>query len=486
PEGLILFNFGCKELPLGIDSAAKEAATLDILRFLTGKFSFRNSKLIVAINCPKTAMRRLTAPLMPMDQLRARIEVELRNYFSFSVDDAVFDLEMGGKINDGEHKKYRLIVATSSEKTLEKHFSLLSKAGLSADAFVPASYGLEKLFVNLYNKEEAICLLDIGASATELVIFKGKEMVFSRKIPVGGDDFTKALSRELATENGRIQISGQEAETIKRECGLPLAEDSKIIDGKVSSFQVLSMLRPVAEQLVSEIVRCFDYYREELGDLELGFISLSGGGSYLKGLDVFLKNNLGIEIRAFDPLKGLKIKSGLLNDNDDLKKFLAVAIGAALSEGKGINLLPSEIKEQRKYNFKRNILEIIISLAVLFLLVVYFGLTIRLNNLKKGIAVTQMEMRGVLAVIEDGLTDNLSGKILADEPYWEDVFKELSNVMPDNVYLKELSVENKIMHISIVVVSGSFEDTLSGLINTLSRGLFKDAKIVNSSEQSRE
>ncbi len=483
---LILLDFGCKEFSAWLDNDAKEIMLLDALKALSKKFDFKGSKLIVAINCPKTAMRRLTSPKIPIDQLHEVVEVELKNYFPFSVTDSAFDLEVDGEVIENERKKYRLIVATSFGKTLEKHVNLLNKAGLYADAFVPAAYGLEKLFSRLRNKEEFSCLLDIGASASELVIFKNKEMVFSRKIPVGGNDFTRALARELVSEKGRVQISEQEAEEIKRECGLPQSEDNRIVSDKVSSFQVLSMLRPVAEQLASEIVRCLDYYREEVGELRLNYISLLGGGSYLKGLDVFLKGHLGMEVKIFNPLEGLKIKTGLLDDTDNYRRFFAGAIGAALSEGKGINLLPSEIKEAMRHSLKRNAFEIVVLLAACILLVIYFGLNIRLDNLKKSIAATQMEIKGVRLAVEDGLADNLSDKILVNEPHWEDVFKELSNVVPDNVYLNELSVENKAMRLRAVVVSGNIGDTLSGLSASLSKGLFVNAKIIDSSDLTGE
>ena len=73
-------------------------------------------------------------------------------------------------------------------------------------------------------------------------------------------------------------------------------------------------------------------------------------------------------------------------------------------------------------------------------------------------------------------------KILADEPYWEDVFKELGNTIPADIYLTELSMKNKTIKIRGLIVSEEKERLLSDFIRGLERGIFKKVTLVTTKE----
>ena len=72
--------------------------------------------------------------------------------------------------------------------------------------------------------------------------------------------------------------------------------------------------------------------------------------------------------------------------------------------------------------------------------------------------------------------------LLADEPYWEDIFKELSIIIPADIYLTEFSLQNKTIIMKGVVVSGEREESLSNFILALEKGLFKNVKLVTTKE----
>ena len=112
---------------------------------------------------------------------------------------------------------------------------------------------LIELYVCKTKKDQAICLVDIGEFYTELIIVRKKTLVFSRKIPITGKDFTKAMTKVLVSDRGKTELSLEQAEKIKCEVGIPPEGESKIIDNVISTTQILSMLRPSLEQLASEI-----------------------------------------------------------------------------------------------------------------------------------------------------------------------------------------------------------------------------------------
>jgi len=47
--------------------------------------------------------------------------------------------------------------------------------------------------------------------------------------------------------------------------------------------------------------------------------------------------------------------------------------------------------------------------------------------------------------------------ILANEPYWEDVLRDLSNLIPDNIYLTNFSMQNNLINIKGIVIPSKDE-----------------------------
>jgi len=241
------------------------------------------------------------------------------------------------------------------------------------------------------------------------------------------------------------------------------------------------MLQAPLGQLVSEIDRCFDYYREESGGGKIDFIELSGGGASLKGLDKYLSEELGIEAKLGDPLGAFKPEREIPAKIRKLSYRFAPAVGAALSVD-GVNLLPIELKEETKRTFKRATIQSAVTALILILVFVFTGMRIQLGNFYKRIEVAQKELLSLQPQLKDVKDQSLVNTIFTDEPYWEDIFKELSNVISDSIYLTRLSVKEKIIKIEGIIDSKEAEELLSDLILVLEEGLFNNVKLITTKE----
>jgi len=61
------------------------------------------------------------------------------------------------------------------------------------------------------NEENAIALVDVGASCTSINVLCGAETCFSREIGIGGADMTQATARRLGVDNGRSRLTPRAA-----------------------------------------------------------------------------------------------------------------------------------------------------------------------------------------------------------------------------------------------------------------------------------
>jgi len=467
-----------------VKAEMREIASGDVLSALKELFRGINVKkatIIATINCSKTATKIAKAPYMPKAELRKGIILEAKTYFPFSIEDSELDYEILGDVVEKGVRKYEVAISVSPRATVQEYISLLAKAGIKSASFAPCIYALQKLAEKAYAKEgKTTCIIDMGRLHTELAIFKGRMLVFTRKIPVTGESFTKAMTGALVSDRGKTELSLEEAEKIKRETGIPSTEgEPKIIDNKISTTQILSMIRALLEQLANEIDRCFDYYREESGGGKIDSIVLFGGGAALSGLVKFLSEELDVEVTLGDPLEKLKVEPKAIAERDKISYRLGPAVGAALTEAKGINVLPPEIKEEVTRIAKRGTLEAVVTAVVIASLLLYIGMRIQLGNFEKRIFGAKTELASLQHQYKKAEAHHLAGMVLVEEPHWEDILKELSNLIPHEIHLKDVRMKDNIITIDGNVASKRGEQILSDFIMALETGIYKNVKLVS-------
>jgi cell division ATPase FtsA len=250
-----------------------------------------------------------------------------------------------------------------------------------------------------------------------------------------------------------------------------------IIELFASAAQIASMLMTPVERLTGEIAMCHDYYREESGGGKVDSVVFFGGGASLAGLVKTVSDSLGMAVKLGDPLKGIRIENGA---GDGIRSRLDVAVGAALSAAKGINLLPPEIKEKKMLDAAGRTLKIAAFSLTAVLMLIFFGIRGQINDIHKRIAAAGQELSGLEGQFRKAEAKIVADKVLINEPQWEDVFTELSNLVRPAIHLTAVSMRNNVMTIRGTVGSEDGAQALSDFVLILERGLFSDVKLISS------
>ncbi len=187
--------------------------------------------------------------------------------------------------------------------------------------------------------DEHVILLDMGCDNTTLLVSNGAK-IWVRNVPVGGNHFTRALTKEM-------KLSFAKAEHLK--CNATKAPDPRAV------FQAL---RPVFNDYVSEIQRSIGYFSSVNRQAKIAKVVGVGNGFKLAGLQKFLQQNLQYEVERPDTFKALSgdavLNAPLFQEN--LLTF-AVPYGLALQLLKQTrihtSLLPPEIKRARMIRQKK-------------------------------------------------------------------------------------------------------------------------------------
>jgi len=181
----------------------------------------------------------------------------------------------------------RVHMVTAASSATQNVITAVNKAGVHVDDTVFEPLAAADAVLRADERELGVCLADIGAGSTELIVFRQGAVAYTGVIPLGGDHFTSDLSVGLCTPLA-------EAETIKKTYGNAIV--TLIPEG--NQVEVPSVgdrpSRLLPQRLVGEILEprareLFEMMRDTLrqgGMYEfcLAGAVLTGGASRLAGI----------------------------------------------------------------------------------------------------------------------------------------------------------------------------------------------------------
>jgi cell division protein FtsA len=181
----------------------------------------------------------------------------------------------------------RVHMVTAATSATQNVITGVNKAGVHVDDTVYEPLAGADSVLRADERELGVCLADIGAGSTELIVFQQGAVAYTGVIPIGGDHFTSDLSVGMCTPLA-------EAEKIKRAYGnaivtlIPEGNEVEVPSVGDRPSRLLPQ-RLVAEILEPRARELFEMMREMLrhsGMFEacLAGVVMCGGASRLPGI----------------------------------------------------------------------------------------------------------------------------------------------------------------------------------------------------------
>jgi cell division protein FtsA len=203
----------------------------------------------------------------------------------------------------GARLEVDLHIATCSGSALQSTVTCANRAGLEVSEAVLESIASAEATLSADERELGVCLLDIGAHSSDLVVFFEGAVAHTASVPVGGQHFTNDLAVGL-------QISVVQAEELKRQYGhcvvTAVPQDAEIeIANPQPQMLRLRMLAEILEPRARELLY---YVKESLRQggvvdaLGAGCV-LTGGGAMLPGMLDVTESQLRVPARTGLPVR---------------------------------------------------------------------------------------------------------------------------------------------------------------------------------------
>jgi type IV pilus assembly protein PilM len=330
------------------------ALVRDALEQFLSRNDVRNDRIAISVPGQAGLARFIKLPPVESKKIPDIVKFEAKQQIPFDLDDVIWDYQRmaGGTEEEGFSLETEVGLFAMKRDQVFAALEPLTNAGIDVDFVQLAPLAIYNFVVgdqfgglpdiDEYDPDdppESLIVMAMGTDTTDLVITNGFR-VWQRSIPIGGNHFTKALTKEL-------KLTFSKAEHLKRNA--TKADDPKAV------FQAM---RPVFSDLLTEIRRSVGYFMNLNREAKVKKVLVLGNAMRLPGLQKYLIQNLGydvVEVKKFEKLSGAGVVGAPVFKENMLS--FPVAYGLAI-QGSGkatisTNLVPREIVRDRIIRAKK-------------------------------------------------------------------------------------------------------------------------------------
>ncbi|HEX4415045.1 MAG TPA: type IV pilus assembly protein PilM [Lacipirellulaceae bacterium] len=350
--------------------ANREELIKEALETFMSRNDLAGESVAIAVPGQSGLARFIKLPPVERKKIPDIVKYEARQQIPFALEDVVWDYQpLTGSEDEGYAIETEVGLFAMKRDQVARHLKPLDDAGIAVDIIQLAPLAIynficyDRLNVegpyDPANPPASTVIISLGTDTTDLVITNGYR-VWQRSIPIGGNHFTKALTKEL-------KLTFAKAEHLKRNA--MKAENPKAV------FQAM---RPVFSDLVAEIQRSLGFFTSNNRNAKLGDMVALGNPMKLPGLQRFLSQNLDQEVKLIDNFNNLV--GGTATAGPQFKEnqlTFGVAYGLcvqSLDAGQlRTNLLPDEIVTTRLVRAKKPWVVAAAALLLAGFTINYFG-----------------------------------------------------------------------------------------------------------------
>ncbi len=325
------------------DSSGQQAASIlemSLSQLATQK-KLEGKTVIVSFNWLQNRGFARFCKLPPVDnakQIENLVRYEAEQQIPYPLEEVEWDFH---RFSSDDSPEVDVGIFAIQRDPLEEYLALVSdKLGIAPAAVSLAPVALYNALTydrDIIERGETAVFLDIGTSATDLVVADGSRC-WMRTFPLGGHDFTEAIAAEF-------KFPYRKSDDLKKTSAT--SDYAK---------QVMTAMRPVFGDLIGDVQKSLQHYERESKGTKLR--NIVGLGSTLKipGLRKFLGMQLNLDVERLDKFNKLSVEGPESADFAQHTVNFAIAYGLAL-QGLGlatieVNLLPVAKMRQQVWNRK--------------------------------------------------------------------------------------------------------------------------------------
>ena len=292
-----------------------QIAVVESIRTLTSQIKLKNKNVCTALSGTSLIIKRMTVEVPNPREIQEQVFWEAEQYLPFDVSEVVMDFHLVSLTKDN---KADVVLVAVKRSVLESYMAAVSDSGLRPKVVDSDFFALQNLFEMTYPSQpsEAVAVVDIGASATKIIVVQDGAPVFTKDSSLGGRNLTAEIQKNL-------NLSYADAETLKMGGQGPVPQE------------VSDLMQIMSENFATEIKRSLDFYNASSAGAPVSYVLLAGGSAKIPNLPRTVEEVVGLPTQVMNPFNSISYDPAVFTQEylTNIAPIAAVPIGLALRAG---------------------------------------------------------------------------------------------------------------------------------------------------------
>jgi type IV pilus assembly protein PilM len=334
---LVTYGFAEKRSDLLKNSVAEEMrAIVEAMKQIVKSARITTRLAVTALPSFTVFSSIISLPQMSKKELMSAVKWEAKKFVPMPVDEMILDWEvlkedtLAAKVAGANvvkpadpkaesakvgAKDMKVLLTAAPKNLVQRYMEIFKAADLQLVALETEAFSLERSLIG--HDKAPIMIVDIGAVATDIVVFSEGIPMLTRSIDVGGDTITKTIASTL-------RVSTERAEQFKRDFfiatqGTPDSNIPKAIEFVVNS-------------ITNEIRYVLNLYQNQGTGRSIEKLILGGGSAFLTNLPEYFTKLLNIQTYIGDPWARVSYPVELKPVWNEIGPRFGVAVGLGLRQ----------------------------------------------------------------------------------------------------------------------------------------------------------
>lgn len=243
----------------------------------------------VVLGLPESQVytRIITLPVMDEVELASAIKFQMEQYVPLPADQIIEQHTIISKPAPnatGEQNQMQVLLVACPTILVGRYMQMANQAGLEVAGLDTEMLSALRAIIRTCDSK-IVLLVNIGSNGSDLALVRHGELFATRSLPSGSIAFTRAIA-------GDLKVDLPQAEGYKKSMGM----DEKQLSGALHAA-----LKPVVDQLVTEIKRILGACADDGGEEAVKQVLVGGGGALMPGLVSYLAAALNTEVGLANP-----------------------------------------------------------------------------------------------------------------------------------------------------------------------------------------
>jgi type IV pilus assembly protein PilM len=291
---------GLETLPKGavqdgmiVDQQIVEETLKALLKKL--KINTRGRRASISLGGSSVIVKKINIAAGKETEVAEQVFYEAEQHFQAEMSDIFFDYQELA-VSNQETGELPVLLCGAKREMVEQHLSAVRASGMRCGVVECDVFSVSNMFEYNYGVVPGLtALVNVGASTTQVSVVNGGEYLYTRDVPIGGDEFSARISESLG-------VDLENAETLKVAAS---------IGEGAAPEEVHTVIGELNDQLVSEIQMTLDYFAQSgevsVEESRMTSLFLTGGASRVLGLDAALAAAVQVPVQILNPFQNIEV-----------------------------------------------------------------------------------------------------------------------------------------------------------------------------------